>query len=242
MSILDLLFPTTVCLFCKQKKDLVDGVCQSCAEEFIKFADPVCQRCGAPLQAGQLCDQCQKPSPPFEACRSVFEYNGKMVELIHRFKYRGEFYHFAKILSKNMAQLYRKLGWKVDYVICIPSHRNTLKRRGYNQAEVLAKQLCKELHLPFMPNALIKEKDLPSQTTLSFAQRRANILHGFVAGKNSQKLQNKTVLLIDDVYTTGSTLTQACLALNKTASKIYCLTACRTTLKKSRENIEHELV
>ncbi len=154
---------------------------------------------------------------------SYGKYDGVLKSLIHQFKYENKF-----ALAKPLAQLLNDSCPKgADLLIPIPMHLKKLQERKYNQSQLLAKELSKLTHIPVVVSVLKKIKYTPSQTDLSREKRKENIKESFQVF-NSDKIQNKHIVIIDDVYTTGATVHEASLMLtNSGADKISVLTLAR---------------
>ena len=143
-------------------------------------------------------------------------------------KFRGEYDLPVRLFAREMAQLYAEAGWKAEIVVCAPTSRKTLRRRGYNQAEKLARRTAKELKLPFVQDALKKKRGVRSQVGLNAQQRIENMQGAVLPGKHAGAVEGKSVLLIDDVLTTGSTAEACAKALREAGAKeLYLLTAAR---------------
>lgn len=169
-----------------------------------------CLICGRFFEgAGEphLCLSCLEKPPPFVRHRSCTRYEGVVKDIILLFKYHG-----YEILGRDLGDfIVRSLGWaddlwsEVDAVVPVPLHRRREKRRGFNQAAVLASRIAKLRKIRFLSGRLIKVRNAPAQTSLEKAQRADNVKGAFRI-RRSAGLAGITVLLVDDVYTTGSTM------------------------------------
>lgn len=182
------------------------------------------------------CDKCSKTFPPNGICQGVggyrcisaLPYHGKFKRAVINFKFHNKTRyakHLSHILAKDIKHSYEDIVF--DYITYVPMHAKDLKKRGYNQCELLAKELSKELNIPYK-ETLIKIKRTKPQHTLSAQKRRQNLKGAFrVIDKNL--INNKTVLLIDDIVTTGTTLSECSKTLQKAnPSQIYCATVLTT--------------
>lgn len=183
-------------------------ICDECLET-VRWVDQrrACQHCGQ-TAAALACRRCQEWPEIDLQVRSACEFDGAVRESILRMKYRGEFSR-ASWHGEMLAGLYLDLGWQVDCIVPVPLHRNTRRRRSYNQSEKLAQALSSTIGVEFA-DRLERRRDTPSQTQLTGDQRRQNVsgafgVRGDVAGMR--------VLLVDDVVTTGSTLLACATAL-----------------------------
>ena len=160
--------------------------------------------------------------PAFDAARSAFRYEGEIVRLIRQFK-NGQKY-LAEVFAGCMYPLLSEFE-APDFVIGIPMTKEAMKRRGYNQSELLARAVCRLARYKFEGNVLIKTRETAAQKTLS-AKQRAQNLRGSMRVHERAKCRGKRILLIDDVLTTGATASVAAQALLRAgAARVYVLTA-----------------
>lgn len=191
-------------------------ICDECNKRVV-LLDPeaVCQRCGHPSAPGQLaCKRCEPWEVESLCVRSVHEFSGAMRQSILRMKYHGE-YARARWHGAEMAQLVASMGWIDDVVVPVPLHPKRLRKRGYNQSEKLGDSIARSLGIEVV-HALCRQRDTASQTTLGMLERRENVAGAFHA---TMSLEGASVLLVDDVTTTSSTLVecaQACLEAGAT--------------------------
>ena len=144
---------------------------------------------------------------------------------LHRFKYQGK-KAFGRFAGKKMAERVRQRGDRADIITCVPRAKDGLARM-YNQSEVLAKVMAKELRLPFAPDLLKKKRGFPSQTHCSTPlMREENAKKAYYTNPSAQNIQGLRVLLVDDLYTTGATA-RACSELlkNQGAAEVLVYTA-----------------
>ncbi len=155
---------------------------------------------------------------------ALFE-NAPLRTAIHKFKYQN--YHvLAKTLAPLLATCYTITSLNTEAIVPVPLHRARHKQRGYNQAELLAKELTKHVQQPINVHTLIRCRPTKSQMTLNAVERQHNVANAFTCRNN--QLQDKTVLLIDDVCTTGATLDACAEALQQAGAKaVYGLTLAR---------------
>lgn len=182
--------------------------------EYIK--EPLCKKCGVPLEdEEEYCAVCRKKERGWDLGRSVFLYHGAAGRILRKVKNEGtgEYVRFvAGQMKKSRGEFIRMVA--PECIVPVPLHPSKLRQRGFNQAELLARALGEELDIPV--RLLIKKtKKTKDQKTLSREQRSRNIKGAFEAdaGAVGKKIP-QSVLLVDDVYTTGSTLT-ACARVLK---------------------------
>lgn len=156
---------------------------------------------------------------------AVFPYTGKIRRALHLFKFRNR-PDFSAFFGERMALRVADCCADVDFdiICCVPMHRDKVKERGYNQCELLAKIISKRLFIPF-DNCLEKRKATSSQHQLSAKDRKIN-LAGSICVKKGADVKGKTILLCDDIKTTGATLHECVNALtNAGAKEVYCICA-----------------
>jgi competence protein ComFC len=157
--------------------------------------------------------------------RSWVVYEGPIRHAIHALKYRRNV-ALGDALAPSLAGYVRELGWQADLVVPVPSGRQRMKVRGYNQVALLAKPLAGILGWRYLPQALQRVRETRSQVGLSAQERRENISGAFRG--DLDRVSGKAILLMDDIATTGSTLAECSNALVKAGAKyIYALTLAR---------------
>lgn len=228
------------CILCDRELDKENryALCLRCMSEFI-FIDNSCKKCGKPLNANtDYCIMCQNNSRHFTRAYSVFEYWGKPEKLIYALKFGNKKY-IAKYLSAFLADKVMEEEIVADCVVAMPLGEKRKKERGYNQAELLAKPLAERLNLPYN-SGLERVKETEMQAKTSGIDRIKNVKDAFLATDSFKK---KRVLLIDDVLTTGSTMSEAAKALKKAgALEVVGLTLCNVRDKLIKSDKEGKLI
>jgi ComF family protein len=162
------------------------------------------------------------PLPPLTAIASTGTHTGKLREAVQGLKYDNN-RQLAEPLGERLAERLATLNWTIDMIVPVPLHIKRLTERGYNQAQVVAEYLAARTGLPCIPQAMRREKFTRSQVELNAAERVENLADAFQG--SPELLTGRTVLLIDDVYTTGATLSNCAIAaLAVGAQAIYGLT------------------
>lgn len=161
-----------------------------------------CQRCGAPQAGGGRCERCEDWSQALAACRSAYVFDGVVRRTIHQLKYRGEFARSAWC-GTEISRLMIELGWQPDLIVPVPLHQSRLRSRGYNQSAKIAAFVSSALGVPW-GNVVSRTRATVSQVGLDAQGRRENVGGAFTC---SHVLVDLDILLIDDVVTTGATLT-----------------------------------
>ncbi len=187
-------------------------LCENCRTHLPFHTEQSCSVCSATLENG-ICPRCSHHVFLFSRSYSAFRYT-KLRRAIYAFKYSG-YYKTGKALGILMAEYLRRYHPEVIQeltgIAAVPLYRRKLRRRGFNQAEILARTLSEELSLPYLEGVLLRVRNTKAQSKLHAAQRRVN-LKGAFALCNAHRLQGKTILLVDDIFTTGATF-QECSKL-----------------------------
>jgi ComF family protein len=189
----------------------------------IPFTSSYCLCCGRFFEGSvepHLCQDCLEKRPHFTYHRSYGRYKGKLKDAILLYKYRR-----FQILGGNFARLIsRRLGkeeniwWKADVIIPVPLHPKRQKKRGFNQAQVIAAELARIKGIKLEEGALVKVKNVLPQTFLEIEERGKNVSGAFRV-VDKERIKGKIVILVDDVYTTGSTIKECSMVLKEAGSK-----------------------
>lgn len=214
--LLGLVYPPT-CIACQGAAGAPHALCATCWSG-VHFIDrPYCERLGTPFSVDlgvPLHSPAALADPPvFGRARAVAEYDGIASALVHRLKY-GDRLELARALGSMMARAGAELLGDTDVIVPVPLHRFRLWQRRFNQAMALAAVVARDSGLPCDPFLLSRVKRTRQQVGLTKAQRQQNLQGAFrVSDDVRARLQNKRVLLIDDVLTTGATANAASRAL-----------------------------
>jgi len=195
---------------------------------------PVCTVCGRPFHGpqgtGHICGLCIKDPPSFNTARSVFQYQGSVRTLIHRIKYNDDGYALSA-LSSMVRERVLLDHLKPDMVIPVPLHSKRLRKRGFNQSLRLAGTIFP--HIPQGIDVLTRILNTKPQTELSMKERFRNVRNAFEVA-NSLPEGVETILLLDDVYTTGATVRACAKALKRAGAKeVHVFTVARTVMVNS---------
>lgn len=205
------------CAVCRKITANSALICAVCFEKTRLVANPMCPLCGQPHPASVAishpCADCIRRPPPFDWHRSCLHYKEPVNGLVYRFKY-GHDLSLTRLFSSWIQKLHNDRVIKADYLIPVPLSMNRLKKRTYNQSLELARMISRNTKIPVLANSLRKIRDTPAQTSLDKKERSRNLSHAFCWKDKNIKLKGKKVVLIDDVYTTGSTLS-ACARILK---------------------------
>lgn len=204
--------------------------CAKCMKELPFIANRRCEICGTEINnEADYCINCMNYDHFFEKNRAPLKYEGIAVSLIKKFKFGNKRY-MAKEFCKMLADEYINAGYNCDIIIAVPMSNRELKERGFNQSALIAKETAKRLNLPYS-EALIKIRDTSDQKHLKGKERREN-LKGVFTVTDKTEVKGKTILLIDDVFTTGATINECSRTLKKSQARaVFSLTVCITQFK-----------
>lgn len=206
--------------------------CPDCAQKILPILEPVCTSCGLPITQKGICMKCQNSPPGFDSLRSCSEYAEPLRSAIIRLKVYPD-YGLGLELSYHLIDLFSKLGWKVDLAIPLPISKDHFHQRGFNQTDLFAYPLSLNFAIPYQKNAVKRIRETRSQVGLSAKERSENVSGAFKA--ETSKVIGKAVLVIDDVATTGSSISACAIALKDAgATRVYGLTLARPILKESQ--------
>ncbi|MGC9362381.1 MAG: ComF family protein [Candidatus Syntrophosphaera sp.] len=221
------LFFPPVCLACNAQVDsIAQTLCENCRDMLVPITEGFCTKCGGLLQDGK-CDACSTTEWYFDAARSVYVYQTPVREMIHHLKY-DFLLSPAAFLAKGMAALitWEDPGVSYDFILPVPLHRVRERGRGYNQSVLIARKLSALLGIP-LAKMVSRKSNTRSQTNLSREARLKNLDGAFVMSGGTQ-ISGKRILLIDDVFTTGTTANEISKLLKGNgAEKVFVLTAAR---------------
>jgi ComF family protein len=209
-GVLDAVLPSH-CLLCGARGQGSLSLCKACAADMPRN-DACCAHCALPLESpAPLCGRCLKREPAWDAAWAPFRYEWPLAQLEARYKFGGDL-----AAGRTLALLWiasSKPGGLPQAIVPVPLHRSRLCRRGYNQALELAKPLAKHLRIPLLRDALQRTRATDAQTELTAVQRRKNVRGAFAARFDDSIPEHVAVL--DDVFTTGATLTECTRVLKK---------------------------
>ncbi len=182
-------------------------------------------RCGKPLEKEEqeYCRDCGRHPSFYEQGRSVWLHKPPVSQAVYRLKYKNK-RSYGKIFAAEMARCYgdQIRRWGIQEIIPVPLHRRRLRKRGYNQAGILAEELGRILHIPVSQDIVYRIRNTRPQKELNDAQRVSNLKGAFAVSKKKAK---PVVLVIDDIYTTGNTIQRTAKMLKAAgAEKVYFLT------------------
>lgn len=236
-KVLQLLYPPR-CPFCDEILDVSERellCCSICSRKIPWVTGARCMKCGKPVSSCELeyCPDCQKTKHAYDRGAAVFRYSGCMPGSIYRLKAvnrRDYIGFFAEALYRS-SRMYLK-RWQPQVIIPVPMHPHKKAARGYNQSELLAKAFSKKTGIPYADDLLFCVKKTKVQKLLGQKDRKRNLRGSFAAKKSLRDLH--TVLVIDDVYTTGSTMDEIAYTLKKAGVRyVYFFVLCTGNGKNS---------
>lgn len=223
-----LLFPRR-CPICHEVvEERGELACEICRVKLPYIREPSCQICGKPLlaEAREYCQDCSRKKHQFEQGKAPFVYDEVMRRSIARYKYgkRREYAEFyAEEILRRCAR--KMMDWKAEALVPIPLHPSRKRKRGFNQAELLAKAIAKRSGIPVDTELLLRTKKTHAQKELNDQERLANLRDAFSIRKKEIPYHN--LILIDDIYTTGSTMDAAAKLLKEHGiGRVYFLCIC----------------
>ncbi|MDD7738691.1 MAG: ComF family protein [Fusicatenibacter sp.] len=182
-------------------------VCRECTEKVRMISGPRCCKCSSPIQDSSMeyCRDCARNLHSYEEGFAAYPYRGFMEKSLMRYKYQGRMEYagfYARSICIGSGQFLRRM--KPDVLIPVPLHPARMRKRGYNQAEILAVKIGRELHLTVDSKSVKRIKNTKAQKELGRAERRKNLEHAFCLVP--ERISYRRILLVDDIYTTGSTI------------------------------------
>ena len=232
-ALVDIIFPP-LCHLCKTFiADAGDiHLCPGCREKIIPLDSPLCPVCGVPFAtengSDHRCGACRAHPPAYTAARAAVIFSGPVQELIHRFKY-GHKVHLCRPLGLLTARQLAVFAAEAaaDLVMPVPLHKKRLRWRGYNLALLLAGSLAKQWRLPLVRQNLRRVRWTEPQINLAAGERELNV-RGAFAVSNRDAVAGKRIILVDDVFTTGSTVAECARTLKRAgAEAVFIVTVAR---------------
>ncbi|HOK04167.1 MAG TPA: ComF family protein [Victivallales bacterium] len=203
-----------ICYLCKNKKNISAKLCPDCREKIPIIKEPICPGCGGENDGIlELCPKCLKEDPrPWSQAIAISNYINPIDQIIKDFKYNGKTY-YAKLLGELASEILIQRKVRADYIVPIPLHWTRQFIRGYNQSQLIADVISIKTKIPIL-NLLKRVKKTPKQANLSREERKKNLNNAFKLNDFKRaKFKIGTIVLFDDVLTTGSTLESAALTI-----------------------------
>jgi ComF family protein len=199
--------------------------CPDCQARVPRIHKPFCEKCGIPTKGADLCEKCKSNPPAYRMMRSWAVFDSPIQNGLHTMKYRRNI-GLGEAIAMQMADFVHSLHWQLDVLIPVPLGKKRLKERGYNQVALVARPLAYQIGIRYEPDALWKTRETRSQVGLTISQRSENVQNAYQA--DSTVVKDKSILIMDDVATTGSTISACTAALRSAgAQEVYVLTIAR---------------
>lgn len=219
----DYLFPHR-CPFCGRAEE--KEICVYCAEAIVQIVEPRCKKCGKPVrkEEQEYCHDCSIHPHYYEEGRSIWLHKPPVNQSIYQFKYSGRRI-YGDYYAQQMEKIYGKTlkQWGIDMIVPVPLHRKKQRKRGYNQAWILAEKLGELTGIPSDNKGVLRVRQTVPQKQLSDRQRKKNLKGAF--GTAGDFKPGRNVLVVDDIYTTGCTIDEvARVLLLAGAEKVFFLT------------------
>jgi len=221
--IIDLVYPP----FCCYCGIIGFEICPECYTKIeIVSNNKICLICGEIIETGTNCSNCIKLHPSFEQARSWGVYTGILRQVVQKIKYKRGF-GIIEYITEPLIHFIKNWGISVDMIVPIPLGEKREIDRGYNQSVLISKPISEYLNIPMHEHALIRSRATKSQVGLNYEERKLNMKNAFRADKST--CNKKSILLIDDIATTCSTLNESAKALKTAGAKnVFCFTVART--------------
>ena len=223
-EVINCIYPSR-CAICDEVKLPEEIVCPACTDKIKLISGDTCFKCGKSLRdTGKVyCYDCSRRIHYYDRGFSIFEYED-IKKSLYRFKYQGRTEYaafYAYMADYSLGRVLRDLN--ADALIPVPIHKRRFRKRGYNQALVMANELSKLINVPVCNDLIFRKKSTIPLKELDEEGRRNNLKKAFIIRPNGVKLD--TIVIIDDIYTTGATIdTISSLFRGYGVTKIYCLT------------------
>ncbi|MCD4656758.1 MAG: ComF family protein [Planctomycetes bacterium] len=236
-GLVSILYPKH-CVICGQYLEHLEhsdfDLCRECWEALPTIGSSFCAKCGAYLgpytKPAKNCSRCKGELANIEKVVALFRYKDSAKDLIHKLKFdrqRHVAYSLANMLASHLTT--DELISKIDYIIPVPLHWKREMHRTFNQSEIICSTLAKKLKLKYRTNIIVRKKATREQSKLTRLERKKNLKDAFALSyAKKHKIRNSTIMLIDDVMTTGTTLSECAQVLKKGgAKKVYGAVVCR---------------
>lgn len=217
-ALLDAVYPPDLrCYACrKEAQHLVDHLCPDCHKRLAVYEGPACPLCGRPTEQYGRCRDCRRHPPSIARGRAAYVYDGEARELLHRMKFEGQTY-LASFLAERLVLAMVPIP-KLDCVVPVPSHGLRVVNRGYSVAGILAREFCGLTHLPYAGRTLVRRRLSRPRYLVQEDWTLEDAMRDF-ALRDASGVAGKRVLLIDDILTSGSTVSACAQRLQEAGAQ-----------------------
>lgn len=208
-ALLDLIYPPyTNCILCNRSLNIKGkySICEECYHDISFITENCCEKCSKPFSMAEdirICGDCSNGKHFFQRALSVAEYHGGIKKLVLSFKYYDATY-LSRYIAEMMMEVFQREELTADIIMAVPLHSKRERKRGYNQAHLLGRYISKKLGIVYYKNHLIRIKDTDVLHNLS-KKDREKIMQDAFQILNKKSIKDKEILLIDDIFTTGTT-------------------------------------
>lgn len=228
---LDCFYPRQCCVCQGAAATGFRALCWECVRRFPRVEPPFCERCGDPVDGNvghrYHCSACRRHEPGFDVARSVLRFRGGVRTALHAFKFDRQLQLAGDLAELAAGYVQAEFNGAFDAVAFVPLHPARERLRGYNQSAMLARALARPVGAGWVDHGLTRVRATESQTRLSARERRHN-LRGAFAVRDAGAVLGRRYLLVDDVMTTGATLSECAGVLKRAgAAAVYGLTIAR---------------
>lgn len=233
-KLLQFLFPRHMtCIICNAELNHNNDneICEQCEQNLPFSNGKTCEHCGMSISSlDRVCNRCKNRERTFKFAMSPFNYEEDIIKIVHGLKYNNKKY-VVPTMAYYMAKCYFEHNAKCDLIIPVPVYEKRRKQRGYNQSELIANNIGEKVGLPVLCDVLVKHKETQAQASLKYKERQENLKDAFKVVDKKQ-VKNQTVLLVDDVFTTGATASVCAEVLLKAGAKaVIVLCFAHTVIK-----------
>ena len=211
------------------------SLCAACTAKLPLIKGHRCLNCGVPINdEADYCLRCQRTESVFRRNIAPLRYDGEGKQLVHMFKFGGKKY-LAHLLGAMMADEFITSGEAGEIIVPVPMSESEESRRGFNQSALLAADIGERLGIPVLP-ALVKAKDTPAQKGLTGKERAEN-LRGCFSARFADHIRGRRILLVDDVFTTGSTANECARTLLKAKVRSVTVLTAAVTVPENKVEV-----
>ncbi len=212
----------SVCVACGQAAEGTLDLCRGCLAA-MPYLGVACRQCALPLAQPGICGNCLRTPPPFEQTFSLFRYTHPVDHLIQRLKFNRRLVNARLLAALMVAALQQQQQRLPDMIVPVPLYKRRLRTRGYNQAVELARPVSRQLGVPMALHGCRRVRETAVQSDLPAKQRRANIKGAFEVDSS---LYGAHVAIVDDVMTTGNTVTELARVMRDRGAKVVDVWIC----------------